>query len=65
MSRDIERMCSQCGTCSKVKRNNQKETLIQPEIPERPWQKVGIYLFEYKFHDYVLVVDYYSKFIEI
>ena len=26
---------------------------------------MGIYLFEYKFHDYVLVVDYYSKFIEI
>ena len=26
---------------------------------------MGIDLFEYKSHDYVLVVDYYSKFIEI
>ena len=65
MSRDIESMCSQCATCNKFKRNNQKETLIQHEVPERPWQKVGIDLFEYKSHDYVLVVDYYSKFIEI
>ena len=38
---------------------------MQHEVPDRPWQKVGIYLFEYRSRDYVLVVDYYSKFIEI
>ena len=65
MSKDIERMCSQCATCNKFKRQNQKETLIQHEIPERPWQKVGIDLFECRSRDYFLVVDYYSKFIEI
>lgn len=64
MSKDIERICSQCETCNKFKRMNQKETLIQHEIPARPWQKVGIDIYEYKSQDYVLVVDYYSKFIE-
>ena len=58
-------MCSQCGTCNKFKRNNQNVTLIQHELRERPLQKVEIDLFEYTSHDYVLVVDYYSKFIEI
>ena len=63
MSRDIERICSQCATCNKFKRQNQTEALIQHEIPERPWQIVGIDLLEYRSRDYILLVDYYSKFI--
>ena len=65
MFADIEMVCSQCSVCNKYKRQNQKETLIQHEVPARPWQKVGIDNFEYKSRNYVLVVDYYSKFVEI
>ena len=64
MNSDIAKICSECSICNRHKNNNQHEPLIQHEIPERPWQKVGIDLFEYKTKDYVLVVDYYSKFIE-
>ena len=34
-------------------------------LPERPWQKVGTDLFEWRKNNFLLVVDYYSHFIEI
>lgn len=41
------------------------EPLIPSMLLKRPWQKVGTDLFEWKKTDYLLVVDYYSRFIEI
>ena len=38
--------------------------MIAHEIPDRPWQKLGSDLFEHKGKTYLLVVDYYSKYIE-
>jgi hypothetical protein len=34
-------------------------------VPERAWQRVGADLFQFKGRDYLLVVDYYSKYPEI
>ncbi|CAB4016517.1 Transposon Tf2-6 poly [Paramuricea clavata] len=46
------------------RRRNQKEPMIAHQIPEQPWQKLGTDLFECKGKNYLVVVDYYSKFIE-
>ena len=35
------------------------------ELPKRPWQKVGADMFYWKSDTYLLVVDYYSRYIEI
>ncbi|CAB4005693.1 Transposon Ty3-I Gag-Pol poly [Paramuricea clavata] len=43
----------------------QKETLIQPTVPNAPWTKVASDLFSLYGHDYVIVTDYFSKYIEI
>ena len=41
------------------------EPLILSKLPDRPWQKVATDLFEYQKSQYLLVVDYYSRFIEL
>ena len=33
-------------------------------VPDRPWKKVGSDILEHKGKSYLVVVDYYSKFIE-
>ena len=53
-----------CSECCKVQ-NQRAEPLIPSTLPKLPWQKVGTDLFEWKKHTYLLIVDYYSRFIEI
>ena len=35
------------------------------EIPDRPWQRVGLDLFEIDSENFMVISDYYSKFFEI
>ena len=47
-------------------RNSQaKEPLKCHELPERPWQKFAVDLFELDKHEYVVMVDYCSKSFEV
>lgn len=65
LTRDIERMVSGCHTCCKYRKQQAKESLMPHPVPQRPWQKVGADLFSFAGRDYLLVVDYHSKFPEI
>jgi hypothetical protein len=65
INNDISRMISKCSVCSDYRNRQQKEPMISHEVPNRPWQKIGVYLFELEVHKYVLLVDYYSKFFEL
>lgn len=62
---DISNMVSSCEVCGKYQRSNTKEKLLPHEIATIPWYKVGCDLFEFNKRMYLLVVDYYSKFVEI
>ncbi|XP_048255340.1 uncharacterized protein K02A2.6-like [Haliotis rufescens] len=64
MNKHIEDFVSQCTICNE-KKSNTKEPLKSHDIPERPWAKVGADLFVYKNSDYLLCVDYFSKYPEI
>ena len=64
MSNDIYENVSKYATCATYKMKNQKEPMIAHHIPDRPWQKLGTDLCEHKGKNYLVVVDYYSKFIE-
>ncbi|XP_037571125.1 uncharacterized protein K02A2.6-like [Dermacentor silvarum] len=40
------------------------EQLLQIPLPERPWQVVGTDLFHHEGRNYIVAVDYYSRFFE-
>lgn len=61
----IKDMCSNCYTCNVYRNNNTKEEPIPHEIFDLPWYKVGMDMYEFENHHYILIVDYYSKYIEI
>lgn len=65
MNQDIENMIRQCSVCNKYRNANCAEPLMSHDIPSRPWAKVGVDLFEFKGREYLLCVDYFSKYPEI
>jgi hypothetical protein len=65
MNSEIKSWIQMCDTCQEYGKSHPKESLLSHEIPERPWQKVGIDLFSYKEKDYLVATDYRSNFWEI
>lgn len=69
MTGEINDMVSRCETCSlhkkKKKKKQQKEPLIPHPVPDLPWQKFGVDLFEDQGTIYVVMVDYLSNYFEL
>lgn len=64
LSSQLKELVRNCTICIK-ERTNPVEPLMPGALPERPWQKVGSDLFSFKQDTYLLVMDYYSRFLEI
>ncbi len=64
LSTTINEMVSKCNTCAKVKQD-QKVPLMSSSFPSRPWERIGMDLFDSQGKTYLIVVDYYSRWIEI
>ena len=65
LSQDIENTVQKCEICMKFQKSLSNEPLLPHNIPERPFQKIGIDLMLYKGVDYAVIIDYYSKWIEM
>jgi hypothetical protein len=63
MNNDIAEMVSRCDVCTTYRNKLPKQELIHHEIPSTPWTKLGADLFSLKRKDYLVVVDYTSKFV--
>lgn len=63
ISNQIEEMIQKCFACAK-NRPSIKEPLIPSSTPDRPWSRLGIDFLEFKNKTYLIVVDYYSRWIE-
>ena len=58
---DIKAYTRRCQVC--IKRSRPAREPLQPhEIPDGPWQKLGMDFFDLKGKCYILICDYFSKF---
>ncbi|CAH2226702.1 jg3211, partial [Pararge aegeria aegeria] len=65
MSRDVEQKVRTCAACAEHAARPARESMISHSIPNLPWRKVGsdIFLFRQKY--FLILVDYFSNFIEV
>ena len=61
---EIEEYIKNCRICCRFQRPI-VEPLCPSHLPETPWEKLGVDLFKWRQSSYLIVVDYYSRFIEI
>lgn len=61
---DIENFVNNCDTCLNFRNSNTDEPLITSEVPTKPWEVVGTDLYQFNNQNFIIVIDYFSKFIE-
>ena len=64
ISKQVEDFVRRCPTCMK-NTPPPVEPMLQSSLPTHPWEKVGADLFQLKDSTYLIVVDYYSRYMEI
>ena len=65
MNSQIEDIVSQCATCAQFRKAQLAKPLISHEILDRPWSKIATDLYHLNGRQYLVLVDYYSKFPEV
>ena len=65
MNKQIEDLVKSFPACLKYRKANSKETLINRKVPEGPWQILGIDIFFYNNSNWLLTIDYFSKYVEV
>ena len=65
MNFEIKEAISKCEACQAYASNNRNMPLQTPQLPNRPWEKVGIDIFTLKGKDYLVTVDYFSDYFEV
>ena len=63
LTKDIEGIVANCSFCQRQKSTQQKEPLMPSLMPERPWQRIGADLCEQVGKRYLIMVDYYSRYL--
>ena len=65
INKAIDHMIQRCSACLEYSRQQQREPMIPHSVPDRPWQVVGMDHFYFNGQDYLLLVDYFSKYPEV
>lgn len=65
MSKQLEDTILSCKICLTHRVTQQKETLIPHDIPSIPWYKIGCDILYLGNIMYLLVIDYYTKWVEL
>ena len=65
MGADLERTVANCELCIKYQNNQQRKPMISHDTLNERFLKVGMDILTFKGKDYLVVVDYYSKYPEL
>lgn len=61
----IEEFVRKCFSCQTYQNNNIKEPLLPHEVPNLPFFKLGIDIMDFKCKSYLVIYDYFSKWLDI
>ena len=64
ISEELTQLIADCEECCKNQRQR-AQPLTPSKLPLLPWQKIGTDLFEWNHKIYLLIIDYYSRYIEV
>ena len=65
INQHIEDLVSSCSVCLNSRNENARQPMISSDVPEYPFQTTGSDLFHWNNQDSILVVDCYSRYLEI
>jgi len=65
MMKEIHDMIISCDTCNKFSPSQQNQPMTQRQQPTLPWEDIAVDLAHVQNQDYLVLVDYFSKFVEI
>ena len=65
MTAAIKDLVSQCHVCVQYQNEQQKEPLMSHTVPHGIWQKVGTDICSFHGQDYLITVDYLSRYFEV
>ena len=65
MNHQLEQAVVKCTTCSQYGPEQRKEPLLPSSLPATPWERVATDLFELQGLHYLVVSDYYFRYLEV
>ncbi|GAB1610332.1 uncharacterized protein K02A2.6-like, partial [Argonauta hians] len=65
LGQDLKEMIDTCRVCRENRPAQRREPLRPSPLPDRPWQKLGADLCTVENKDFLVVVDYYSLWLEV
>lgn len=65
MNQDIENLVIQCKICQRHRSSNVKEPMLPHTVLNLPYQKLGMDIMHFENKDFLVVNDFYSRYLEI
>jgi hypothetical protein len=65
ITQEIAEYVTKCKHCQTHRPAQRKEPLIPSAPPEGPWKCIAVDLLHFENHNYLVAIDYYSKYLEI
>ena len=65
LSTDLKKKIESCEFCQVNRPRQKSEPLLPTELPDGPWQKLGADILMWKQSSYLVIIDYYSRYLEI